>query len=183
MGTHFRVTISAAAGTAPADGFIDPTKLERYMAEGGVPANLAASLAKERANLRYVRMIEQLQLIGNLYVTNIVATGADVNTAPTTLAFTVTVEHGADSLVIEDIDNPGTTLTGANAIRTQIARSLTQTFTRPSDYYDPTATATPGNASTHPRYGNRIQDVTVGAPAADLATALALVAVAEIAFV
>lgn len=181
MPAYYRVAISGVTAAAPADGFIDNKRIETYMAEGSTPTTAAQTQAKERANLRYRNLIDNLQRLGNLYISNISAPGASATAQPTSFEFTVLSERGEDNLVFEV--SPGTVLTGADAIERMVAISLTTSFTRSSDYYDPTTSTAPGNATAYARIGNRIETLTVGALAADITTANGLVTVTSIATV
>jgi hypothetical protein len=177
MATNYRITIAKSEGAAPTNGFIDIKRVEQYMADGSVPTNLAASLAKERANLRYRRVIEKIQLLGNIYVSDIVAADANANTAPATFVFTATVEHDVAGLRVEDVTEPGTYLTGVDALERQIADALIFEFSAITDYYDPTATTAPGNLTSVARAGNRIEPVVVGPPVTTYTAANALITI------
>lgn len=180
MPTYYRLTINNATGPAPSDGFIDNKRLEQYMAEGSLPTSADASIAKERANLRFQRLIFNLQFSGNVYVNNIEAIGADANTEPTSISMTLVCERGDEPFIIEDTLNPGTFLRGPDALARKAAETLAYRFDRAADYYDPTDQETIGNLIDAPRYGNRIDQIEVGAATPDLATAIALVTIAPI---
>jgi hypothetical protein len=177
MPTNYRITIAKSEGAAPANGFIDNKRVEQYMAEGSIPTNLAASTAKERANLRYRRMIEQIQLLGNIYVSDIVAADADANTAPTTFVFTATVEHDVAGLRVEDATDPGTYLTGMDALERQISTALIAGFSQITDTFDPTIARTPGNILESARFGHRIAQIVVDPPVTTYTAANALITI------
>jgi hypothetical protein len=92
----FNVTISSIAKAAPSDGFIDPFKVDYYRALDGAPkgASMDAMAVKKKGFVRWHRIEEQLQRLGNIYISNKVAPGADTNTAPSSVSFVATVEHG-----------------------------------------------------------------------------------------
>jgi hypothetical protein len=183
--TYYTVVINATGlgGANPADGFIDNTKCEQYMAASSptTPTTKANSITKERANSRFEMLRYKLGIMANVYFTNIVATGADANTAATAFNFTAIVERGDAVLVTEDENTPGTFLNGAAALTRCIARALIATKDDFADYYDPTTVAAPGNVTLAVRMGIRTERVTVGALAGDLATATTKITVTKIA--
>lgn len=180
--TFYRVTLTNPGGlVAPANGWVDNVRVETYL-QTSVPGgfSFAQSQAKERGNMRFADVIGQLQMMANLYIENTVSTGADAATEPTAFAFTAEVERGDDVLVTRN-DLGGVDLTGAAAIRRCVARALIMTYTRNALVYDPTATVAPGNATSFARNPGRTAALTVGALAANLTAAEALVTVAKIA--
>ncbi len=183
----YNVSITAVAKlTAESQGFIDPKKIEHYMGDATsptTPSTAALSRAKERGNIRYDMMIGSLGLMGNMYVSNVVATGANANTAPSTLAFRLTVEHGVEVLVTPNESSPGTFLYGPAAIKRVIARTLLASRTDSGDFYDPTTksgTVADGTSVNAVRVGNRIEDIQVTAAAADLAEAESVITVTAV---
>lgn len=181
--TSYYVTISSLSQASPGDGFIDMKKVEQYRSEGSDVTTYAQAQAKERANQRFQLMVNKLQLLGNLYVSNVTATGANASTAALSFTFNLTSEHGDECLATPDEDTPGVTLTGNVAIKRAIARSLSTTVT--NDYqevYDPTSTAGKGTYPTANavRFGSRIEALTVGAAANNLTAAEAAISVTKL---
>lgn len=180
MGTTYDISITAINNAAPADGFIDPTTAYTYMdRDGDSPATLAAAKAKFRANMRYLAVISQITQMCNFRVLSVTPTGADADTPPTTLTMQIEVENDGH-VITEDEDNLGVYLTGAAAIERCVARAMISSKARAGDYYDPTATQgrdVDGAASTPLPKGIVSAKETIGALAADLATAEAAVTV------
>lgn len=181
--TLYRVDIAATAmgGAAPADGFIDHTPIENYIASGSEPTALANSLAKERGNLRYRAVREQLHQIANMAITNRVATGANADTAASTYSFTLEVERGDSVLSTRDESNNGAELTGAVAIKRAIARAMITPVTATTTYFDPTKTASAGNATTAARNPAVIATVTADKLTTTLSAAEGVITVTKIA--
>ena len=152
LSTFYTVSIAYIAGTGDNDGFIDNMKVEQYMAAsntGVAPASFTTSTNKVRANIRYKTIIEQLQLMGNMYDSEDVAVGATIDTPGTAFNFTLEVERGDEVLGTMDELNPGVELMGANAIVRCIARSLME-YRNNYNYavFNPTATTAPANGGT-----------------------------------
>lgn len=166
----FGVTIVPAGGAT--NGFIDQMTIERYMASGSTPTTLAQTTTKRAANMRFAFLQQQLQFEGNIYITDVEATGGTATTAPTSFSFTATVERGLASLTTKDETN-GTVLTGAAALKRMVARSMLVARTTVANVYDPTLTAAKGDnaPATAARVGTRITTITVPALAATLAEA------------
>lgn len=151
MPTYYRVTITGAEAAAPRDGFVDHTTIEQYRAMGQTVTSLANALAKERANIRYLKIVEFLQQLGNVRLTNLKADNDDggpgtpvfatANAATPEYSFTAEFEHGDDAIFAEDFTEPGWTVTGINAIRQQIALALCFQHTVKSYIVDPTSEA------------------------------------------
>lgn len=182
--TYYNVTINAILGAGPnGGGFIDNRRVETYMVSGSSPATLAQSITKERANIRYERIIGKLGLMANLYISNVVASGANSITAPTSLSFRVESEHGDAPLVTADELNEGELLTGADAIKRSIARVFIENHHEMGDYYDPTpiAAIVPSGANVSaPRVGNRLERITAGALANSIQNAEAVITVTSV---
>jgi hypothetical protein len=151
LSTFYSVAITQIAGTANAAGFVDNMKVEQYMANNGgvAPNDLPTSENKVRANIRYKNIVENLQLMGNVYISNTISAGADVNTPPTTFSFTLESERGDEYLFTPDETANGVTLCGANAIARCVARGLIETrdnYVYP--VYDPTLSLPQGPANS-----------------------------------
>lgn len=177
---YYRVQISGSGlgGTAPNDGFIDNKEPKEY---DPMPTTLENSKKKERGNIRYKEIIRQLSInISPVSYTprNINAPGRDNNTPPTDFDFTVVFSR-PEYLRTEDEKNPGTFLTGTNAIKRYIARALTITRTDNVELFDP-KTQTVGSTTvyTNPQ---QILEITTGSIAANLSTAEGNITVTEIA--
>lgn len=186
LSTFYRVSINAISGTGDNAGFIDTKTVELYMANGGAaPSTLATSTNKVRANVRYKHVIEQLQLMGNFYVSNVVVTGGDVDTAPTSVAFTLEAERGDSILTTRDEANTAIEINGANAIVRCVARGLCES--RPnkvSPVYNPTKTTAAQNGSVSnaaARVGMATLTFNVGALANSVTTASSSVTVTKLA--
>ena len=185
LSTFYRVSIDAISGSGDSAGFVDPKNVEHYMENGGdAPASLTTSTDKVRANVRYKNVIEQLQLMGNLYVSNVVVTGGDVDTAPSNVAFTLEAERGDSFLTTRDEANTAVELTGANAITRCAARGLMETR---QNYryivYDPTETTAAQNGSVSnaaARVGLRTMDFNVAALTNSTVTAEAAITVTRL---
>lgn len=175
--SRFRVSIARLNGTGDANGFVDPVKVEQYMKdEDGDADSYELSKAKERANVRWDWIVQHLQSMGNLYVSDILTPGADANTPPDTVEFTLTTERDEGMLITRDEENPGEELTLIPAIERCIARALMQKReTVMVDVYDPTKSRNPWDESgTGPeiaRVGSRSVAIKVDALTNNLTTA------------
>lgn len=185
--TQYRITIAGRAGSAGAstDGFIDATRVETYMAgsPASVPTTFANSVAKERGNMRFRFLQQQLQLECNIYIENIVAAGANANTAPTSFVFTAHVERGNDVLFTRDELNNNAPLTGVDALKRMIARALIQSSVSTGDIFDPTQSTDDGAGGVKTaaaRRGIRVETLTVGGLYSNLTDAAASVTVAAL---
>jgi hypothetical protein len=151
LSTYYNVSITDITGTANAAGFVDHMKVEQYMANNGdvAPTNLEVSTDKVRANIRFKNIVENVQLMGNVYFSNAVATGADVDTPPSVFSFTLECERGDEYMLTPDETANGATLTGANAIARCVERGLIEF--RPNyvyPVYDPTQSLPQGPANS-----------------------------------
>lgn len=180
MQTFYRVEIQGVTAPAPRDGFIDPNKIEQYMAEGSVPTTYEQCEAKERANMRYETLIAKLQSFANIYVSDIATPGANAVSEPSSLAFTAAVERGDGALVTHDETTPGTYLAGESALRRAVARALVVGRIDFGETYDPTKSTGHNNTNNVPRRGVRIARIEFGALANNLTAAEQLVTVTSI---
>lgn len=176
----YAVSIAAVPLAAPRNGFIDPISIQQYMAQGSSPTTLAQSEAKTRANIRFMSMVETMQVETNLYIDNVETPGANAVTEPSQINFVVIAEKGEDDIVIADENNPGAYLTGIAAIRRMIARSLTHSRDTRWITYDPVPVAAPGNSTLAVRVGYRFQDISVGKIATSLTTAESYITITKI---
>ena len=132
---NYRITINKLEAATPGDGFIDPTLANNYLDDStgeitGWPSSNSLALAKARANVRWGIVIEQLGLTLNvLGIKDIVVTGADINTAPTTVSFTVVYDRPS-ALFTDDEYNSGSVLSGTDAIVRFVERALLTTRTQ-----------------------------------------------------
>lgn len=157
-------------GITAAIGFAPPT-----LTPLALPATLAQSLAKKRANLRWADIIARLgQTMIVTKVHGVAVSGQTLFTAsPSSISFNVVL----------DTDNPyaydasSNLLFGAIALKTAIATALTDDDILVVDVYDPTATgpSPPGVVN-----GQCADKVEVGALTTVLATALAAVTVTQV---
>lgn len=187
----FRVTITnGSGGGAPADGFIDHLKIEQYglnLNTTPMGLDLNACKAKRRGNVRYLEMINQLQMVANCYVDpNSYTSDATESAEANTYVFHLYAERGADSFVTADELSPGDTLTGDDCIKRCIGRALIADLFKQIDVVDPTSATTfgvKGSGTSVVRFGVRIylaDDFEIGSYAPDLATAEAQIAVLAI---
>jgi hypothetical protein len=178
--TSYSVTIAGVVAASPSDGFIDNTKLEQYMAAGAPATTYVQAQAKERGNYRFRFLQQAVQFEANVYMENMDAPGGTGATAPTSFSFTAVVERGDDVLVTRDETNAGATLTGVACLKRWVARALVRQQTQMGVIYDPTEGTTKGNTTPAARYGARIEPIVVGALAADLPTAEALITITKL---
>jgi hypothetical protein len=174
----FNVTISSIAKAAPSDGFIDPFKTDYYRALANAPKGTSMDVmaVKKKGWVRWHRIEDQLQRLGNIYISNKAAPGADVNTPPTSVTFIATVEHGIDSLSTLDELNAGVTIVGADAIKRAIARALVSSLISSQDVWDPTTVTNTDVVS----FGYRIIPLEVGPLATNIAEANSKITVTAI---
>lgn len=126
-------------------------------------------------------MIQQLGILGNMYISKQVATGANANTEASAFSFVLEVEKGDSILSTPDELNTGATLTGTNAMSRAIARALVENRTINWGVFDPTTSAAPGNTTATSRVGGqRIVAVQVGNPYNSLTTAGSSITITKI---
>jgi U3 small nucleolar RNA-associated protein 14 len=129
MPSIYHVNIAQITGTANSAGFVDNTKIENYTTE---PQAKSDALNKERANIRFIKIVDGLQVMGNMDLVNVVATGANATTAPTAFEFDLSVDKG-DSILFTKDETTGAEITGAAAIKRVIARALALEHTKISE--------------------------------------------------
>lgn len=182
----YRVLISATGlgGAAPADGFIDATKMEQYLASGGTAPTLPQTLAKKRANSRYEMLILSMQQPFNFSVSDIVATDASSVAPATAFQFDIRIERGDAVLETADEDNVGIVLTGSAALKRLVARGLMIGRTDRCEYVDPTSSNVPAGqdnaGAAGVRRGTVVTDLVVSALTASLTTAESKVTITAI---
>lgn len=169
MSTIFDITITAINKAAPADGSIDCFKMEYYRGLPGASDgnNYANMTVRRKGHVRWHKIENQFSTLGNLYVSNKVAAGADTNTVPTSVAFRITAENGSASLYTYDENNAGQFLTGIPAIKRVISRALTTSLVANCEVWDPAKVA----GTSVVIFGYRIVSVNTGALAASIAEA------------
>jgi hypothetical protein len=183
MGTIYDVTIAAINAAAPSDGFIDRKSSYGYMdTDADAPNTVDAAKAKMRANRRYKALIMQVHQMCNAYVLSVVAPGATADTPPTSLTVRFNIEHGDDSLIIEDELNPGDWLRGEDALKRCTARALLWSETRHNEHFDPTLIPRVKDGETIPGVarGVVLNIETVGALADNLASAEAAITITKV---
>lgn len=170
---HYRIEITNLTGAEPKNGFIDDKKPEEYAVDTNFPTTLAFSKAKERANMRWLLLIETLEeRIAPIRIQNVVATGATEDAEATTFAFTITVDR-PEYLDTEDETSTPDRLQGADAVKRWVARSLIVDQKSNREIYNPEIVDTVVQ-------GPIILELVAEAPAADLATAEGAITVTEI---
>lgn len=176
LSTSYRVEIAQLVGTGDAAGFVDPTRVENYVAqeEDGEFGTFEQHTDKERANYRYKAMIQSLQSMGNLYVSDVEVPGGSAATPPSTLVFTLEAERGDGMLITHDEENEGEELFEVEAIKRCIARALIQGRQNLTcDIYDSTSTTGPQNGSTSTsiaRRGPRVMTINIDPLSTSLST-------------
>ena len=132
---------NGSAGTLAAIGFTAGTY-------GGSPSTLTQSINKELSNMRWLQIVNNLgSIVSPVYLSDFSISGVYDGSAPvTTLSFTVGYDR-PEYLQIEDVNNPGTYLYGANAVKRLISSAVTNYlgltnygFISNQEIYDPTIT-------------------------------------------
>lgn len=189
--TYFLVTLTPTSGAAPADGFVDNLTVQDYISyasnsddEGtGWPASADTATAKARANMRWLNIIDRVTTtISPIDIKVTKNEGGSSDAAPTAFEFVVVTDR-PNSIVIDDVNNPGTTLIGADAVQRFVEMALMDTFSKNCLVILPqevAGCAQGSQANPKAHYGESVQVVTAGALAADLATATSLVTVTEV---
>ena len=156
LNSIFRITITnPGPNVVPSEGFIDEKTIPLYAATEGFPSTSAISLAKSRANVRYRWMIQELLKLGGMTTTQKQFVGANKSTEPTEIILDVEV-YNPEILSTNDELNPNVTLTGMDAIKRAIARSMIRTNSEQIEWYPIDQTL--GIL----RYNSRIEKVDVG---------------------
>lgn len=157
---------------APANGFIDFKNANHYITldPSGIAKNLPTSLelaeAKARGFYRFKQIINICGFSVNiLEMTNMVATGANVNTEASQVSFTITYDKPS-YLNTNDELNPGELLSGADCVKRWIAKALSNTYHANEEVYDPT----PSLSNTNVLRGPVIEDLVIGPINSDIKT-------------
>lgn len=179
----YDIVITKAEGAAPADGFIDQNKSQYYIdASADYPGTAALGQAKARANYRYKVLLNKLAKLSPYDIVSITS-AATGDAAPNTFTIRIAFARGATELTtISEASepSPGTVLTGALAVERAVSRALTAVVTLNLEWYDPTTTAAKGDnvgVTAGRYYGPRFESLVVGAVAANIGAADALVTV------
>lgn len=132
--TYYNISIATNA-LVTGSGGIDNREPETF---GGTWATTKVlSIDKERANMRWEHILELLATdISPVAVSDIEMTGGSASTETTVVALTVGYDRN-DYVNTEDEDNPGTFLSGTNAIQRYIARALIRDIFSNRDIYNP----------------------------------------------
>lgn len=165
---HYIPTILDISGDTVANvGFENPV----VGATPSQPSTLAVSEAKERGNIRWQMMLQQLQLTGNLdyRVTNIA--GADVENAPTEVEFIIDIDEK-----YYNYDLTGNVVYGTLAIKSAIAKTLLFSVKKMRDLYDPET----GNFAPGRPVAQTVREIEVGALTSDEQDAIDSVTVTPI---
>jgi len=169
--TYYRVEIDGTSlgGASPADGFIDEQRGEEY---DPFPSTNDLGLAKERANMRYLEIIQQVSTaISPTHVLEIVKPGADGDNEATAYEFTLVYDR--EEYVITDTESGE--LTGADAVQWWVANALSSDIIANTQAFQPLE-----QLGGDLQDAFRIEVVTAGKIAADIATATAEITVTVI---
>lgn len=169
--TYYRVEIDATnlGGATPDDGFIDEQKGEEY---NPFPTTDDLGLAKERANMRYLEIIQQVSTaISPVHVLDIVKPGADGDNEATAYEFTLVYDR--PEYVITDTESGE--LTGEAAVQWWIANAISSDVISNTQAFQALLQTGGDLQDTF-----RVEIVTAGKLAADIATAMAKITVTEI---
>lgn len=185
---YFLVSVKPSESAAPSDGFIDNKTVMDYITYSsntdnmgeGWPSTEAAAITKARANIRWLNVIDRVTTtISPIDVKVTTNTGGSSDAAPTTFEF-VLVTDRPNSIVIDDVNNPGTTLIGADALQRFVEMSLVDTVSKncvvmlPQNV-SPSTVSTEATPQAH--YGESVQVVVAGPIVGTLADAASLVTV------
>lgn len=168
---YYRVEIDATnlGGTAPADGFIDDQRGEEYVP---FPSTDDFGLAKERANMRYLEIIQQVSsLISPTHVLDIVKPSADGDTEATAFDFTLVYDRPE----FVQIDPGSGLLEGADAVKWWVANAISSDIIANTQVFRP-LTQTGGALQD----AFRVEVVTAEKLAADIASATSEITVIQI---
>jgi hypothetical protein len=107
---------------------------------GGYPDTVTSSLSKERGNMRWQQVINELEYSASpILIGNMVMTG-NVDVTPETVTFTVGYDRPAQVTTVARSDEPdaGTVLVGVDAVKRAVARALTVSMAGNRKVFDPT---------------------------------------------
>lgn len=178
--THILVTIKPKTGETPRNGFVDNNTSRMYIdvnndVEENWPETVELALAKSRAYLRWMNILDRITTTISPIDVRVVTNDATANTEATNFQF-VMVTDRINSIVIEDEKNPGTFLTGADALGRFTAMALVDSFTKNTDVLIPTNVAdSMGSDTPKAQYGDSTRIIDVGPVADNLDDAIGLV--------
>ncbi len=152
----YNVTITTGGATGTGAGFIDDKRIDTYNAV----YTEANALSKKRANLRYMQIIQALGMAANPQVLSTTATGADQDSEATSFLMQIAFPSEESVTIIRN----GSPILGIAAVKEMVAESLSTEQTHVTDVWSATSVST-------------TQTVVVGAAAANIAAARALVTV------
>ena len=142
---------------------------------GGYPSTITLSQNKERSNMRWQQMINELEsfstpfFLGNVHVTgNVVG-----NNETDTISFTIGYEHPDQISTVARPEEPdaGTVYTGTAAIKRSVARALVNSIVSNRKVFDPTL----ANYGAYTDRPNSIRIQTLTAQGIDTLTNIATV--------
>lgn len=108
---------------------------------GGFPSTLANSQAKERANMRWNQVINEVESVSTPnFWGNIIRSGNIANVATDTISFTIGVEQPdyLRTVALTTEPDSGTVFVGTAAIKRSVARALTANMISNRKVFDPT---------------------------------------------
>lgn len=131
---------------------------------GGYPDTLLNSQNKERANMRWQQVINELESFGTPnFVGNIVVSGDKTGNSPvTTFSFVVGYEQPAyiQTTARDPEPDAGTQLFGVDALKRSVARAMLSTISSNRKVFDPTLLSY--SAYTDRPNAQRIQNIVAG---------------------
>lgn len=161
----FNVSITNSfSGSAPSDGFVDYKNANHYVKLDdtgtliNVPSSLSNAEAKARAYYRFKQIINICGFSVNILdLANATETGADVNTTPSNISFTLVYDKPS-YLHTDDELNSGNILSGADCVKRWIARALSNTYVANEEVFDPT----PSKDNANVIRGPITEELTIG---------------------
>lgn len=142
----------------PNAGFIDPKTYSQY-ANGAIDSSgVTASFVKQRGNIRFGFVQQQIQFEQNIYISNVVTNNA-ANSNPAlatvnSITFVATMERSETPVSTRDENNAGVILTGDAAIKRMVARALIEGSTNLRAAADPT-----GSGVSYGEAGTRVNGI------------------------
>jgi len=174
---NFKVTIAVSIANGTNQGFIDHQSVALYGAKVSpvFPATLNNSLAKERSNMRYLAVIQNISENISPVITGIVS-NATVDAVGTSFSFVASYDRSDYLYTRNELSNQVLITDPIAAIKRQVARAFVRDLTSVQTIYVP-GTADPLLYATE-----RMESVTAAAfdTPANLATIEAGITVAEV---
>lgn len=140
----------------------------------GYPRTLDDSLAKERANMRWNQVINELQKnMTTIFVGDFDRINPSLSQSVNTLSFTVGIDKPENVITISASNepNPGVLLQDTDAVKRLVARAVTVDITSTRKIYDPT----PSIGNTYVRLDNSAQIKTITAAALDTVSNISII--------